>query len=55
MGLIFKFDDNAEKMQPDDKITFGSLDFIAEQRREDMLILVLDHGRKSRRESIGIA
>jgi hypothetical protein len=31
MGLIFKFDDNVERMQLGKKITFGNLDFIADQ------------------------
>jgi hypothetical protein len=31
MVLIFKFGDDVEKMQPGEKITFGNLDFIADQ------------------------
>jgi hypothetical protein len=31
MGIIINIDDAAERMQPGEKITFGSLDFIADQ------------------------
>ena len=31
MGIIINIDDAAERMQPGEKITFGSLDFITDQ------------------------
>jgi hypothetical protein len=31
MGIIFNFDDEPEKMQLGEKITFGRLDFITNQ------------------------
>jgi hypothetical protein len=33
MGLIFKFGDDAKKMQPSEKISFGNHDFIADRLR----------------------
>jgi hypothetical protein len=29
MGFVFRIDDDANKMQPSNGITFGSLDFVA--------------------------
>ena len=31
MGIIINIDDAVERMQPGEKITFGSLNFIADQ------------------------
>ena len=31
MGIIFNFGNDTEKMQPGEKISFGKLDFIANQ------------------------
>jgi hypothetical protein len=31
MGIVFNFGDDAEKMHPNEKISFGNLDFIADQ------------------------
>lgn len=33
MGLMFKIGDDSEKMQPGDKVTFGSLNVISNQLR----------------------
>jgi hypothetical protein len=31
LGIVFNFSDEPKKMQPDEKITFGKLDFIADR------------------------